>query len=121
MNTFAFNPREKIGQHYHSFLKRMKQHDYIWDAIKVGILLFGLTFFIFMYLYYVSLASTRWYFLRQATQRRSTILFQHEIVKTQILKIKQTKWQEMRDPTTPNTLKNNNTNIIKITIPYNEA
>ena len=92
MNTFAFNPRAKLEKHYASFLRKMQKNDHLWDLIKVGSLLVALAFFGFMYLYFVSLASTRGYFLRQAMQTRTSISFQQEIVKTQILKIRQESW-----------------------------
>jgi hypothetical protein len=50
-------------------------------------------------------------------QRRTSISFQHEIVKTQLLKIRQEKWEQMREPTLKDTARNNDNNVIRITIP----
>jgi len=117
MNTFAFNPREKFAKHYASLLKRIKKNDHMWDVIKVGSLLAALVFFMFIYLYFVSLASTRGYFLRQAMQRRTTISFQQEIIKTQLLKIRQESREKMRDPSLPINTRNTNTQVTRIVIP----
>lgn len=57
--------------------------------IKVGFLVFGIFLCGFFYLYYVSLSSTRGYFLKQANQEMTSINFQYEILKTQLLEYKQ--------------------------------
>jgi len=99
MNTFAFNPKEKFEQQYAYLLKQIKYNDQMWDLIKVGGLVFLLVFFAFVYLYFVSLSSTRGYFLRQAIQERTSISFQQEIVKTNILKIRKQNRENMKEIT----------------------
>lgn len=99
MNTFAFNPKEKFEKQYAYILRQIKHNDQMWDLIKVGWLVGFLVFFIFVYLYFVSLSSTRGYFLRQAIQERTSISFQQEIVKTNILKIRQENRETMKEVT----------------------
>jgi len=99
MNTFAFNPKERLEKQYASLLKQIKYNDQMWDLIKVGWLVVALVFFIFVYLYFISLSSTRGYFLRQAIQERTSISFQQEIVKTNILKIRQENRESMKEVT----------------------
>lgn len=96
MNTFAFNPRDRFEKQYSYILQKIKKNDQIWDFFKVWWLAFLLLFFILSYLYFVNLASTRGYFLRQAMQKYTSISFQQEIVKTDILKIKQANWEKMK-------------------------
>jgi len=99
MNTFAFNPKEKFEKQYAYILRQIKHNDQMWDLIKVGGLVVLLVFFAFVYLYFVSLSSTRGYFLRQAMQERTSISFQQEIVKTNILKIRQKNRENMKEIT----------------------
>jgi hypothetical protein len=47
---------------------------------------------IFFYLYFVNLASTRGYFLKQANQNIVAITFKYEILKTTLLDYKQQNW-----------------------------
>lgn len=99
MNTFAFNPKERFEKQYAYFLRQIRHNDQMWDLIKVGWLIVLLVFFAFVYLYFVSLSSTRGYFLRQAMQERTSASFQQEIVKTEILKIRQENWEKMKEVT----------------------
>ena len=48
-----------------------------------------------MYLYYVNLASTRGYFLRQERLKQDDIVFQYEILKTKILSHQQKNWDKV--------------------------
>lgn len=97
MNTFAFNPKERFEKQYAYLLKQIKYNDQMWDLIKVGWLVASLVFFVFVYLYFISLSSTRGYFLRQAIQERTSVFFQQEIVKTNILKIRQENRENMKE------------------------
>jgi len=47
---------------------------------------------VFFYLYFVNLASTRGYFLKQANQNIVAITFKYEILKTTLLDYKQQNW-----------------------------
>jgi len=55
------------------------------DLLKIWSLIFVLLFSMFIYLRYVSLSSTHWYFLRQENQKLNNVSFSQEIFKTQIL------------------------------------
>jgi len=59
------------------------------------------------YLRFVSLASTEWYFLRQANNDLNETSFSYEIVKTEILDQTQKNWEQMY-------WNNQNKNIIDI-------
>lgn len=48
-----------------------------------------------MYLFYVNLASTRGYFLRQERLKQDDIVFQYEILKTKILSHQQQNWDKV--------------------------
>ncbi len=113
MNTFAFNPKEKFEKQYAYLLRQIKHNDQMRDLIKVGWLVALLVFFAFVYLYFVSLSSTRGYFLRQAMQERTSVSFQQEIVKTNILKIRQENWETMKEITIQGG-RSTQSNVVKI-------
>ena len=85
MKTFAFVSNNSLKSAYTSILLKYRKQDAVWDIVKVsGLLLVFLLSGIF-YLRYVSLASTRGYFLRQENQNLSNVSFKYEILKTQLL------------------------------------
>jgi len=85
MKTFAFVSNNSLKSAYTSILLKYKRQDAIWDIAKILMLtLVFLTAAIF-YLRYVSLSSTRGYFLRQENQNLSNVSFKYEILKTQLL------------------------------------
>lgn len=65
------------------------------DFLKVSILVFVWFFVLFIFFYYVNLASTRGYFLRQANQDHNAVNFQFEILKTELLTCKQKNWEKV--------------------------
>jgi hypothetical protein len=87
MNTFAFvrNTEQKTK----SWLAKYMKRHIVFDMLKIFVLAATFLFILFIYLYYVNLASTRGYFLRQANQNYDAVNFQFEIVKTQLLSLKQ--------------------------------
>jgi len=88
MKTFAFVSNNSLKSAYTSILLKYKRQDAIWDIAKILMLtLVFLTAAIF-YLRYVSLSSTRGYFLRQENQNLSNVSFKYEILKTQLLEQK---------------------------------
>ena len=88
MKTFAFVSNNSLKSAYSSILLKYRKQDAVWDIVKVsGLLLIFLLAGIF-YLRYVSLASTRGYFLRQANQQLAAVSFKYEIFKTQLLEEK---------------------------------
>ena len=88
MKTFAFVSNKSFKSTYNSILLKYRKQDAILDILKVSILF--LIFFVSagFYLRYVSLASTRGYFLRQENQKLNAVSFQYEILKTQLLEQK---------------------------------
>lgn len=85
MQKFAFISSNSI-QHFCDFvLNKQRAHKYFMDVLKIWILLTWIIISGFFYLRFVSLASTEWYFLRQANNELSSTNFKYEIVKTEIL------------------------------------
>lgn len=92
MKTFAFSPSNSLKNWYESVLIRYRNQDAFMDMIKIAGLIIVFLFCLFIYLRYVSLSSTHWYFLRQENQNLNNVSFQYEIFKTQILDQRQKNW-----------------------------
>jgi hypothetical protein len=85
MKQFAFISTNSIQQCYKFLLNKQRTHKYFLDVLKISWLLSFLLLCWFFYLRFVSLASTEWYFLRQANNELTSVHFQYEIVKTELL------------------------------------
>lgn len=92
MNTFAFRSQKVVMSAWRRMLDHYQRHNALMDLVKIGALIVVIVFFGFVYLFYVNLSSTRGYFLRQAMQERSSVAFEYEIIKTQLLKVEQDNW-----------------------------
>ncbi len=95
MKKFAFMPTQSLKKAYDSVLIRYKKQDVMMDSLKIGLLLAVLFFALFIYLRYVSLSSTRGYFLRQENQNLNNISFKYDIIKTQLLNQSQKNWDKV--------------------------
>ena len=85
MKQFAFISTNSIQQCYKFLLNKQRTHKYFLDLVKISWLLMFLVLCWFIYLRFVSLASTEGYFLRQANNDLLAIHFKYEIVKTELL------------------------------------
>lgn len=88
MKTFAFVSNNSLKWAYNSLLLKYKRQDTIWDIAKIVFLVLVFLIAAIFYLRYVSLSSTRGYFLRQENQNLSNVSFKYEILKTQLLEQK---------------------------------
>ena len=88
MKTFAFVSNNTLKSAYTSILLKYKRQDAIRDVAKILILVLVFLLSAIFYLRYVSLSSTRGYFLRQENQNLNNVSFKYEILKTQLLEQK---------------------------------
>jgi hypothetical protein len=88
MKTFAFVSNNTLKSAYTSILLKYKRQDAIRDVAKILILVLVFLISAIFYLRYVSLSSTRGYFLRQENQNLNNVSFKYEILKTQLLEQK---------------------------------
>ena len=95
MKKFAFISTNSIKEYYSFLLNKQKSHKVIIDTIKISWLFVFLALCWFIYLRFVSLASTEWYFLRKANNELASIQFKQEIVKTEILEQTQRNRERM--------------------------
>lgn len=107
MRTFAFLPSNSIARECGSRVEKYTKHIGIRDIAKISVLVFFILFAGFIYLYYINLASTRWYFLRQENQKLSTLSFKNDILTTNVLKYQKYNRDELHEA-------NNNIDRIEI-------
>ena len=88
MKTFAFVSNTSLKTAYTSLLLKYRRQDTIWDVLKIIFLVLVFLVAAIFYLRYVSLSSTRGYFLRQENQNLNNVSFKYEILKTQLLEQK---------------------------------
>jgi hypothetical protein len=88
MKTFAFVSNNSLKTAYTSLLLKYRRQDTIWDVLKIIFLVLVFLVAAIFYLRYVSLSSTRGYFLRQENQNLNNVSFKYEILKTQLLEQK---------------------------------
>ena len=95
MNKFVFISTNSIKEYYNFLLNKQKSHKVIVDTVKLSWLFVFLSLCWFIYLRFVSLASTEWYFLRKANNELAAMQFKQEIVKTEILEQTQRNREKM--------------------------
>lgn len=88
MKVFSFMPTNSLKRAYNGLILRYRRYDTTVEFLKVGFLVAVLMLAGFVYLFYVNMASTRGYFLRQENQKLSAVSFDFEILKTKLLEYK---------------------------------
>jgi len=78
---------KKMAQNYINIKKQILKNYKFISKIKTGISISFFVFSIWVYGYFVNVSSTKWYFLKQETEKLSEIKFQNEIIKIDIRKI----------------------------------
>lgn len=114
MKQFAFVQKKSLTNLYGSFLHKYRKYDNVMGMLKVVALGWFLVVCAFSYLYFVNMASTRGYFLRQENQKLSAISFQFEILNTKMLDYKQQNRDSIRSSAFKNDIVNVNTEVVRI-------
>ena len=60
-------------------------------------LVLAVLFCVLIFLIYINKSSTQWYFLRQARNTYNTTVFNHEIIKTDILDLKKINRDKLKE------------------------
>jgi len=98
MRIFAFvSQKEYRQQKMQNFFSKYLKTYWTSSFLKISFLFLSLFFVVFVYLYNVNIASTSWYFLRQANREYESVVFKYEILKSQYLDKKQENWEQLYD------------------------
>mgnify|MGYP003323505951 CR=1 FL=1 len=111
MKKFAFISTNWIKKCYNFLLNKKKSNEYILDIIKISFIWICILLCLFFYFRNVSLASTQWYFYRQASNELTSAQFLYEIEKTTIMEKTQRNWNDMYST-------NQTKNIIDVRMEY---
>jgi hypothetical protein len=95
MKKFAFISKNSVKEYYDFLLNKQKNNKLFLDVIKISGLAGFFVLCTLIYLRFVSLSSTEWYFLRKANNELAAIQFKQEIVKTEILEQTQRNREKM--------------------------
>ena len=117
MRVFSFVPSSSLKKAYNGLILKYQKYDSAIEFLKVGVLVSVFLLAGFIYLYYVNLSSTRWYFLRQENQKLNTISFNFEILKTKLLDHRQENRSTIQGNSSKRQIVNVNAEVV--TIPGN--
>ena len=107
MKIFAFLPSQSLSREGWAWFDKYTKQIGIWDLLKISFLVVLIFVAFFVYLYYVNLASTRWYFLRKEDQNLDNLSFKNDILTTQVLQFQKNNRDELHEA-------NNNIDRIQI-------
>ena len=94
----------KFHQVYQSWLNKYRVRQEFVTLVEIRILLSAILFCIFIFLIYINKSSTQWYFLRSARNTYNNTVFNHEIIKTDILDLKKINRDKLKENNSKTTL-----------------
>lgn len=108
MKKLVLKSEWKFHQAYQSRLNKYRVKKEFVTLVEVWMLVFAVLFCVFVFLIYINKSSTQWYFLRLARDKYNDTVFNHEIIKTDVLDLKKINWDKLK--------KNNSTTTLWINI-----
>lgn len=111
---FAFVSKNTVKEIYEWWLNKYRFHRQNLDFVKIAFVALFLLFTVGVYFRFVSMSSTRGYFLRQANNDLSTADFSFELYKTKVLDLKQENWEQMHWSMQDKNIIDINTQIVQI-------
>ena len=87
----------KFHQVYQSWLNKYRVKKEFVTLVEIWILLLAVLFCALVFLIYINKSSTQWYFLRSASNTYNNTVFNHEIIKTDILDLKKINWDKLKE------------------------
>ncbi len=87
----------KFHQKYQSWLNKYRVKKEFVTLVEIWMLVFAILFCLLIFLIYINKSSTQWYFLRSARNTYNNTVFNHEIIKTDILDLKKINWDKLKE------------------------
>jgi len=97
MKKLALSSEWKFHQVYKSRLNKYRVKKEFVTLVEIGMLLFAVLFCLLIFLIYINKSSTQWYFLRSARNTYNNTVFNHEIIKTEILDLKKINRDKLKE------------------------
>jgi lipopolysaccharide/colanic/teichoic acid biosynthesis glycosyltransferase len=87
----------KFHQVYQSWLNKYRVKKEFVALVEIWMLVFAILFCLLVFLIYINKSSTQWFFLRQARNAYNNTVFNHEIIKTEILDLKKINRDRLKE------------------------
>lgn len=87
----------KFHQQYQSWLNQYREKREFVTLVEIWMLVVAVLFCLLVFLIYINKSSTQWYFLRQARNTYNNTVFNHEIIKTDILDLKKINRDRLKE------------------------
>lgn len=87
----------KFHQVYQSWLTKYRVKREFVTLVEIWMFLCLVLFCIFIFLIYINKSSTQWRFLRDARNTYNTTVFNHEIIKTDVLDLKKINRDKLKE------------------------
>ena len=113
IKIFAYQTFSNFHKSYKSWLTKYRERKELWDLIKIGLLFFSACTFWLLFLYYINLASTEWYFMKLANYELNSSKEKSDIVKLEVIRKKKANRDLLSTPKNFNLEKN----VITLEIP----
>lgn len=97
MKKLVLTSEWKFHQVYQSWLKKYRVKKEFVTLVEIWMLLFAILFCLLIFLIYINKSSTQGYFLRSARNTYNNTVFNHEIIKTDILDLKKVNRDRLRE------------------------
>ena len=104
MKKLALSSEWKFHKVYQSWLSKYRVKKEFVTLVEIWMLAFAVLFCAFVFLIYINKSSTQWYFLRSARNTYNNTVFNHEIIKTDILDLKKINWDKLKENNSTTTL-----------------
>ena len=97
MKKLVLSSEWKFHQVYQSWLNQYRIKKEFVTLVEIWILVLAILFCILIFLIYINKSSTQWYFLRQARNTYNNTVFNHWIIKTDILDLKKINRDKLKE------------------------
>lgn len=104
MKKLVLKSEWKFHQAYQSRLNKYRVKKEFVTLVEIWMLIFAILFCVFVFLIYINKSSTQWYFLRSARNKYSDTVFNHEIIKTDVLDLKKINRDKLKENNSTTTL-----------------
>ncbi len=95
MNRFVFT--KSLTKNYIDFKNKIRKNRKLINQLKLATTIWILVFTIWLYAYFVNISSTKWYFLREETNKLEEEKFLHSLAQLDVLKEKRNVWKDIQE------------------------
>lgn len=98
IKKFAYQSFNNFHKSYKSWLTKYRERQELGDLIKIWLLFFAACTFWLLFLYYINLSSTEWYFMKLANYELNSSKEKSDIVKLEVIRKKKRNRDELSTP-----------------------